>query len=345
MKAVRIYGPRDLRIEDRPVPTPGPGDILVKIAYIGICGTDIEIYMGELGYIKQGIAKLPMIPGHEWTGVVCEVGEGVDYFKAGDEVCGENGLGCLHCERCFNGEYHLCPEKVGVGIFNKDGAFAEYLVIPARWAHKLTPNISLEAGALVEPACVGCYAVETGRVNFGDTALVFGDGPIGQYCVQFAKAKGAAKVILIGSHQSKMDLALTLGADCAISRHTGTAEEEIRELTHGKGIDVILESSGNGKALSQAVMMLRKGGRMALVSHYQYLPEDFNFNRVVSFNLSLYGVVSSPGVWDKVIRMVDSGQIKTKPLIAGVFPMEEAEARLNQIMKRELVGVKFLLKP
>lgn len=345
MKAVRIYGPRDLRIEDLPKPVVRKDEILVKIVYYGICGTDIEIYTGELGYIKQGVAKLPMTPGHEWTGVVCEVGKAVEHIRPGDDVCGENGLGCMHCERCLNGEYHLCLEKVGVGIFNKDGAYAEYMVIPARWVHKLTPNISLEEGVLVEPACVGCYAVETAQVNTGDLVLIIGDGPIGQFCAQFAKIKGAAKVIMIGSHQSKMDIAETLGVDCTISRHSDRMGKEIQKITGGQPFDMIVESSGNANALNQGLMMLRKGGRMALVSHYQHGPNDFDFNRVVSFNLSLFGVVSSPGVWEKVIRMIDSKRIKVEPLISGIFSMEETEKKLNEIMNRELIGTKFLVKP
>jgi L-iditol 2-dehydrogenase len=344
MKAIRVYGPKDIRIEDVPKPVPGPGEVLVKIKYVGICGTDIEIYLGELGYIKQGIARLPMIPGHEWAGTVCELGNDVSKVKIGDKVCGENGLGCGNCEMCLNGQYHLCKEKVAVGIFNKDGAFAEYLVMPQNVVHILPEQISMQEGALVEPACVAYYGIKRIRIDFGDTVLVIGDGIIGQFSSQIAKLSGAATVIMIGSHQEKMEIAKELSADYIVDRHLPDTDDKIMELTNGDGPDVIIESSGNPKALSQSIKLIKKGGRIAVVSHYSQIPNDFDFNRLVSYNVSLFGVVSSPGVWDAVIRMIKAGALKVKPLISGEYPLEKTEEIIVKYMNREIIGTKFLIK-
>jgi L-iditol 2-dehydrogenase len=208
MRAIEFHGDERLEIVERPDPAPGEGELLIAPTAVGICGTDIEIFDGSLAYFRMGLAEYPIVPGHEWTGTVVDVGSGVTGFSAGDRVVGEVAIGCGVCVRCRAGRRHLCAKRTETGIVHMDGAMASRMVFPAGFAHRV--ELEPRAGALVEPTSVALHAVRRGRVA-GQRVLVVGAGPIGLLAAQCARAEGATEVVVSDTREDRLTLAAALG--------------------------------------------------------------------------------------------------------------------------------------
>src|SRR5689334_2991642 len=206
MHAIEFHGGERLELVERPDPVPGEGELLIAPSAVGICGTDIEIFEGSLAYFRMGIASYPIVPGHEWTGTVVEVGRGVAGFAPGDRVVGEVAIGCGVCVRCRAGRMHLCARRTETGIVHMDGAMASLLTFPAAYAHR----VDFEGAALVEPTSVALHAVRRGDVA-GKRVLVVGAGPIGLLVAQCARAEGAASVVIADRREDRLTLAAALG--------------------------------------------------------------------------------------------------------------------------------------
>src|SRR3954467_3699229 len=208
MRAIEFHGGEQLEIVEPPAPAPGEGQLLIEPTAVGICGTDIEIFDGSLAYFRMGLAKYPIVPGHEWTGAGVEVGKGVTGHSAGARVGGEVASGCGVCVRCRAGRRHLCARRTETGIVHMDGAMASRMVFPAAYAHRV--ELDSRAGALVEPTSVALHAVRRGRVA-GQRVLVVGAGPIGLLVAQCARAEGAADVLVSDTRHDRLTLAAALG--------------------------------------------------------------------------------------------------------------------------------------
>src|SRR4051794_35621336 len=206
MRAIEFHGDERLELVERPDPTPGEGELLIAPSAVGICGTDIEIFEGSLAYFRMGIAQYPIVPGHEWTGTVVEVGRGVSGFAPGDRVVGEVAIGCGVCVRCRAGRMHLCARRTETGIVHMDGAMASRMRFPAAYAHR----VDFEGAALVEPTSVALHAVRRGRVG-GQSVLVVGAGPIGLLVPQCAHAEGASSVVIADRREDRLTLAAAVG--------------------------------------------------------------------------------------------------------------------------------------
>ena len=209
MFAITFHGNEKLELVERPDPSPGAGELLIAPTAVGICGTDREIFEGSLVYFREGWAKYPIVPGHEWVGEVVEVGAGVEGFAPGDQVTGETPLGCGRCARCRAGDYHLCALRTETGILNRDGAMASRMVFPARAAHH-AGGIPARAAALLEPASVALNGARRGAVG-GRRVLVAGAGTIGLLAAQCAVAEGAASVVVFEPREDRLALAASLG--------------------------------------------------------------------------------------------------------------------------------------
>src|SRR3954453_9498930 len=204
MRAIEFHGDERIELVERPDPGSGPGELLIAPSAVGICGTDVEIFEGSLAYFRMGIAEYPIVPGHEWTGVVVDVGEGVTGFSPGDQVVGEVAIGCGVCVRCLAGRSHLCARRTETGIVHMDGAMATRMVFPAAYAHVVP--FSSRAAALVEPTSVALHAVRRGCVA-GQSVLVVRAGPIGLLVAQVARAEGAAAVAITDRRDDRLTLA------------------------------------------------------------------------------------------------------------------------------------------
>ncbi|MDR7486862.1 MAG: alcohol dehydrogenase catalytic domain-containing protein [Armatimonadota bacterium] len=342
MKAARLYDIRDMRVVDVERPRPGPGEVVVRIAYTGICGTDIEIYTGRMPFIKLGWIPLPQTLGHEWSGVVDEVGPGVTDFAPGDRVTGDVTISCRVCEYCKAGRYNICPNRRSVGIIRKDGAFAEYLVMPTYHVYRLPPGLSLEAAALTEPTGCAVHAARTLQVEPGDRIVVVGDGTIGLLALQAARALGAAQVMLVGSHDEKLTLARELGAFATANRRRDDIVERVAAAFGGK-VDGVIEASGNVQAVGPALRLLRPGGRMVVVSLYHEAVPDVDLAFVTANEIVLRGILAGPNVFPGTLRLMAAGAIRTVPLISHRLPLEGVPQAFGTIEARKEPYVKMVV--
>ena len=273
MKAVIFHGPSDARIEEVPKPTPGSGEVVCKVAAVGVCGTDIEVYRGTMTYFRMGILSYPWTSGHEWSGIVDTVGEGVTQLKPGDRVTSEVTVPCGRCEACRSGRPQMCWPRTEVGCTGRyRGAFADYIRVPTHILYKVPDGVSLREAAMTEPAGVSLHGIDLMRIDPGERILVIGDGPIGVLAAQEAKAAGAAVVVLLGSRDFKMKAALETGIDRVVSRHDPRVAELTIEALGGVKADAVIETSGAPGGLDLACRLIQLGGRMSILSLYG-LPE------------------------------------------------------------------------
>jgi L-iditol 2-dehydrogenase len=247
-----LYGPHDVRIEDRPVPKPAPGQVLVEIAAVGICGSDVHYY--EHGRIGDYVVRDPMIIGHESAGTVVDVGDGVDLNRVDELVALEPGVPCRSCTQCLRGHYNLCPRVVFFATPPVDGSISHYVTIDAAFAHPAPSGLTAEQAAMAEPVSVGIWAARKSAVTGGDRVLITGAGPIGLLAGQVARALGADTSVITDVSDFRLARARDLGLRTA---QAGTALEE--------EFDVLLECSGAPAALSEGMRALAPAGRVALV--------------------------------------------------------------------------------
>jgi L-iditol 2-dehydrogenase len=319
MHAVEFHGAQRLEIVERADPTPGEGELLIAPTAVGICGTDIEIFEGSLAYFRMGLAEFPIVPGHEWTGTVVDVGRGVTGFAAGDRVVGEVAIGCGVCVRCLAGRRHLCARRTETGIVHMDGAMATRMVFPAAFAHRV--ELEPRAGALVEPTSVALHAVRRGRVA-GQRVLTVGAGPIGLLAAQCARAEGAASVVVSDTREDRLTLAAALGFPRV------AAESGEQDL-----VDVAILCAGGPAAIAAAFSAVRPGGTVVALGLSGSPTIPFDFDGMVVRDVDLLGVLGSVGYWPDAIELITSGRVVTEPLVTRSFSLERAGDALEQLAK------------
>lgn len=343
MKAVKIYGPADARLEDVPVREPEKDEVLVKVKAAGLCGTDYELYTNDMVYIKEGMSKLPLIPGHEWSGIIEKVGESVTKFEKGDKVTGECTVSCRNCIYCMRGSYSQCVERTETGVMNRDGGFAEYITFPASHLHKYN-TLSFEEAALVEPTAIALNAVIKGKVGPMDNVLVTGPGPVGLQAAQIAKKVfGAKRVILSGTRKERLMRGKSYNLDGYVNIKEERIEERIKELTCGEMINVVIEESGGTGVFDDIKKVLNPFGRVVLNGFFgskqTYVDWDFITTREISF----IGSLGSPNIWCDVIQMLESEIIETKSLISHIIRLDEFEKGLDIMVNRKENVCKVIL--
>jgi len=346
MKAARIIGPDDIRIMDVPRPAAGPKDVLARVCKVGICGTDLAILSGEMFAVKEGLIRYPITPGHEWSGVVEEVGEMVRDFAPGDRVVGDTGVSCGDCPDCLAGDYNVCKNGYGVGtIGNWDGAYADYIIMPERHMYHIPPGVSFEEAALVEPASIAGYTVERGGVKMGDIVVVQGTGAIGLICVQLAKMAGASLVILSGRKEAKLEVGRSTGADITVNILEEDLVETVKDVTpHGRGADVVLEASGSLDALRDSFAAVRPGGVIASVSFYEKKMNEVDIDRLVLNDITLCGVGGCPGMFPRILRLLASKRLSLTPVITHRFPFSQLQQAIRATKELNDTRIKILLE-
>jgi (R,R)-butanediol dehydrogenase/meso-butanediol dehydrogenase/diacetyl reductase len=285
MKALRWYGNKDLRYVDVPEPSPGAGQLKIKVSLAGICGSDLKEYAYGPNLIPPD--KVPITIGHEFCGTVAEVGKGVKGFKPGDRVSGVGNTYCGECYVCKKGLYNLCVNQGFAGLFT-DGCMAEYFVHEAYSCYKLPENVSDEKGALVEPLAVALHAVKQAHLKPGETVAVLGDGTIGLCCLLAAKAGGASKVYMIAKHKGRGGLALKLGATAVIYSNEGDPVKKLQELTGGIGTNAAIECVGRPETPQLAVELVQRGGIAVIVGIFEQ-KGMFDFSSITFTEKSMVG--------------------------------------------------------
>ncbi|MEM1929262.1 MAG: zinc-dependent alcohol dehydrogenase family protein [Thermofilaceae archaeon] len=340
MKALVLHGVRDLRFEEVPTPEVGEGEVLLRVGACGICGTDIHFYRGEWR------VKTPLIPGHEFSGVVEEVGPGVDWIEEGEHVVAEPNITCGHCYYCrMERRNFYCPNIRAVGV-DVAGAFAEYVKVPAANVYSVPRWMSFEEAALVEPiaCCVrGLYNV---GLEPGDTVAVVGAGPIGLLMVQLAKMWGASRVYAVDLIDRRLSLARQLGADVAINTGREDPVEVLRGDTEGIGVDVAIEAVGSSKAIELAVKLARRGGRVLI---FGVAPESdvLQLRPFELYDKELMMVASyrSPYTFQRAVRIASSGRVMLRPIISHVLPLERGVEAFRMVDEKKEDVVKVVLRP
>src|SRR4051812_9932718 len=330
MRAIEFHGDEQLEIVERPDPSPGEGQLLIEPTGVGICGTDIEIFEGSLAYFRMGIAQYPIVPGHEWTGTVVEVGAGVTGFAAGDRVVGEVAIGCGVCVRCLAGRSHLCAKRTETGIVHMDGAMASRMLFPAPYAHRV--ELEPRAGALVEPTSVALHAVRRGRVA-GQRVLIVGAGPIGLLAAQCARAEGATDVVVSDTRADRLTLAAALGfppAEYNVAEHADPVAAAAAAAAADR-IDVVILCAGGLGAVRAALDAVRPGGTVVALGLSGTPTIPFDFDGLIVRDIDLIGVLGSVGYWEGAIDLIASGQVKTEPLVTRTFGLERARDALEHL--------------
>ena len=342
MKSIRYYGPRDCRLEEIPIPSFGPDEVLIRVRACGICATDLEIYEGTMFFLTSGQARTPFTPGHEWSGEVVDFGANVSGFEVGDTVCGECSVGCRQCKYCQKGRYNLCPNRTETGILNRDGGFAEYIAFPHHYLHKCN-ELTFEQAACVEPVGVAVYAVKQSNVSSEDTVVVIGVGPIGLYVVQVAKAYGARRVIAVDLLDDRLQLAKSLGADAAFNASSTGLTEALDSFTGGEMVDVVFECAGKAAAWAPIPSLLGPGGRIGVVGLTGGEQISLDFDPLVVKDVSIQGTVGSPNCWPEAVDLLTRQLVK--PTITHRIANLEFEKGIHIITDSSENDVKVMVSP
>jgi len=349
MKALVLTKPGEFEVSQVPVPVPGEGEVLCRIRAVAICGSDPEIIRGDLAGIWP--PSYPFTPGHEWSGEVVEVGPNVVDFSVGDRVAGEAHKGCGICRNCMNGRYTLCENygKPEIGHrhygFLSPGAYAQYNVYSQKSINKMPATMSFREGALVDTAGVTLHGMELTGITAGGTVVVIGPGPIGLIAMMYAKALGAAKVIMVG-RGARLAAAGRLGADVVIDFEKEEPVEAVRKAAGPGGVDEAFECSGAEGTFAQAVKMLRKGGKVALMGvPNDKVMEKLPYKYIVHNEIAIFGSRANPNVSWKIIQAISSGQLAVKDLITHVFPLDDFREALETFVGRKGGAIKVVIEP
>jgi (R,R)-butanediol dehydrogenase/meso-butanediol dehydrogenase/diacetyl reductase len=341
MKALRWHAAKDLRYEDVPEPSPGPGMLKIKVSLAGICGTDLKEYTS--GPIMIPHDKVPLTIGHEFMGRVAEVGKGVKGFKVGDRVSGVGYYYCGECYVCKRGLYNLCVNQGFTGL-TTDGCMAEYFLIPDYACYKLPDSVSDEQGALVEPLAVALHAVGKAGLKQGDTVAIVGDGTIGLCSVLAAKAAGASGVFLIAKHSGRGELGERLGATAVINVMEGDPVRQLHEITGFTDADAAIECAGRPDTPQLAIILIQRGGTAVIVGVFEK-PSLIDFSTITFTEKRVVGSSIYINEGKTAIEMMAKKKIDPSPLISSIVPLEDAvEKGFEALINDKDTNIKVLLR-
>ena len=306
--------------EERDIPQQKDDEVLVKVEYVGVCGSDLHYY--EFGRIGDYVVKPPYVFGHEAGGTVVEVGRNVTNLKVGDRVALEPGKTCGHCEFCRTGRYNLCPDVVFFATPPVGGVFQEYVAHEAGLCFKLPDDMDTMEGALIEPLAVGFHAARQGGAEIGQTAVVFGAGCIGLVSMLALKAMGLSKVYMVDIMQNRLEKALELGATQAINGGKEDAVAAVRGLTGGRGADLAIETAGTEITSRQAVGLAKKGGTIVFVGYSKSGEITLPMSLALDKELTFKTVFRYRHIYPLAIDAVSSGKINLKGVVTNIYGFE-----------------------
>lgn len=342
MKVAVMEGIGKMGFEEREIPKPKDNEVLVKLEYVGICGSDLHYY--ETGAIGDYIVEPPFVLGHEPGGVVVEVGKNVSHLKVGDRVALEPGKTCGHCEFCKEGKYNLCPDVVFFATPPVDGVFQEYVAHEAELCFKLPENVSTLEGALIEPLAVGFHAAIQGDAHLGQKAVVMGAGCIGLVSMMALKARGVSEVIVVDIMDKRLEKAMELGASAVINGTKESVEERIKELTKGKGADLVIETAGTEITTRQAIHIAKKGSNIVLVGYSKSGEMTLPMSLVLDKELTFKTVFRYRHIYPMAIEAVAAGKVNLKRIVTNVFSLDEAQEAMDYSVHNKADIVKSVIK-
>jgi threonine dehydrogenase-like Zn-dependent dehydrogenase len=318
MRAFVLTGPGEGGVQEVPVPVPAPGEALIEVERVGVCGTDVELFTGEMAYLHDGQAHFPMRPGHEWCGRVRAVGDGVAPTWIGRRVMGDTMLGEGACRRCRRGAQHVCEDRGEVGVRGgRDGALAEQLAVPVSSLHELPDAVDPVLGALVEPAGSSLRAARATGAGRGDRALVIGPGTIGLLVAMFLRA-GGVEVHLLGIDEASLEFARDLGFE-----HVWR-EAEVPDLE----LDAVVDASTAAHVPARALDLVEPAGRVVYIG-LAGAPSRLDTRRLVLKDVTAVGILSASPALDDTIRALADGVVDPRPLVAATVGLDDVAAVLG----------------
>lgn len=332
MPAVHITGPRTCAVADVAVPPPAAGEVLAEVDFIGLCGTDLELWHGTATYLRDGRTGYPHVPGHEWTGRVVAHTAGVDHLDLGDRVVGQTMISCGTCAPCQRGRRNLCRRLQETGLYGRSGAAARYVAVPAHAASKLPADVDAVSAPLIEPAVTVYAALDRVHCTVADSVLVLGCGTIGLLAVALARVLGA-QVDAVDPSPALREQAELLGARRAYAPREAPVA----------AYDVTLEAAGVPDGFRAALDAVAPGGRVAAVGVCADAVADFPAGRLVLDGIELHGIRHGLDFYDRTIDLVRRGLLDLGALIGDVLPVTELDVALGRLERRELRSPKLIL--
>ena len=338
MKALVLTAPSQLEFTDFPKPIPADDEVLLRIHACGICGSDIHGWDGSTGRRRP-----PLIMGHEAAGEIVAVGPRVERWRLGDRVTFDSTISCGACPYCARGEVNLCDHRRVVGVapveYRQHGAFAEFLVVPARILYALPNGLTYQQAAMVEPVSIAIHAVQRVRLAPNAPAVVVGAGMIGLFVIQALRWAGASRIIAVDLADNRLALARELGATDTLRSDLMEVPAEVARLTGGNGADVALEVVGVSATLNLAIASVRRGGSVVLVGNLA-AKTDFPLQAVVTRELTLHGTCGSAGEYPLCLDLIARGVIRVEPMISAVAPLVDGAAWFEKLSAKD--GAKFM---
>ena len=348
MKALVLTEYNHFALQDVAKPTPGPSDVLVRVQAVGICGSDVHGMDGS-----SGRRVPPLIMGHEASGIIAEVGSDVQNWTTGDRVTFDSTVYALDDWYSRRGQYNLSDGREVVGVstgtpdqpgFKRNGAFAEFVVVPQHILYAIPDGISFTQAALVEPVAVALHAVSLTPLQVNDSAVVVGSGMIGLFVIQVLKLAGCYPIIAIDLDDDRLALAQKLGATHTINARTVDVPAQVQALTHGRGADVSFEVVGAGPTVKTAIDCVRKGATVTLVGNLAPMVE-MPLQAIVTRQLRLQGSCSINGEYEAALSLIASGRIDVLAILSAEVPLTEGANWFKRLYDKEKGLIKVMLKP
>jgi erythritol/L-threitol dehydrogenase len=353
MKAVVAHAPGDYRFEEKPVPEPGRGEVVIKVKSTGICASDIKCYGGAAhfwGDEKRPVwVEAPVIPGHEFVGEVVALGEGAGEkygFVLGDHAVSEQIVPCGKCKYCMEGAHWMCVVHDIYGFKRRtQGSWAEYCLFPeGALNYKVPKTLPFHHAVFVEPLACSLHAVERGDIKFRDTVVAAGCGPLGLGMIAGAKAKGAACIIAVDLSDERLKVAKRTGADIVINPTKEDAVKKVRDLTGGFGCDVYIEATGHPSAVEMGLQMIRKLGTFV---EFSVMRENVTVDWTIigdGKELNIHGAHLSPHTYPMAINMIEKGLLPMDEIVTHRLPLKDYQKGIDMVIKG-LTSVKVTLEP
>ena len=342
MKVAVMEGVGRMGYTLREIPVPKDNEALVKLEYVGICGSDLHYY--ETGAIGAYVVEPPFVLGHEPGGVVVEVGKDVKHLKVGDKVALEPGKTCGKCRFCREGQYNLCPDVIFFATPPVDGVFQEYVAHEAALCFKLPDNVSMLEGALIEPLAVGFHAANQGGAHAGQTAVVMGSGCIGLVSMMALKAMGVSRVYVVDVMAKRLEKALELGADGVINAREQDAVQAIMELTGGAGFDLAIETAGTEITTRQLITAAKKGATIVLVGYSASGELKLPVSMALDKELTFKTVFRYRHMYPRAIDAVAAGKVNLKGIVTDVFDFDDIQNAMDRSITDKADIVKAVVK-
>jgi 2-desacetyl-2-hydroxyethyl bacteriochlorophyllide A dehydrogenase len=339
-KQVVIEGAGRHRIQEVDIPSIGPDEVLIQIAYVGVCATDLEVASGEIEYYRQGRARYPIVPGHEYSGVVVEIGSAVRGFRKGDKVVGECVIGCGNCAVCRKGELYRCDQRKEVGVINMDGAYSRYLRMPAAYVHRLPRRVLLKEAALIEPLAVCLKGLRRiagngfrNGVEARSAACIVGAGPLGNLCAQILKSCGS-DVTVVDREQRRLQLLYKYGVN------TRTEMETLTEF------DYLIDATGDAAVIPHLIERSRSSAKILLLGLPYAGTVPVRFSTMPCYDKELHGSIASERQdWRKAIRLIQTGAVNLGDHTATIMPLESYERAWQAVRSYECFKVLLVVNP